>query len=240
MIPKKIHYIWLGGNKKSKLIEKCIASWKKYCPDYEIIEWNESNFDINCCDYVKEAYENQKWAFASDYIRHKILYEQGGIYLDTDVEFIKSLPDYFLEDSFLALENKDSIATGLIMATYPSDEYCKYMINQYENDHLVINGEINMQTVCSRTTDYFDRLGFNHKDENQKLGIYNIYASEYFCPKDYKTKELFLTDNSYTIHHYNASWVPTKDKLKLKIQCLLGDKATQKIVNLKKKIKGKG
>ena len=94
MIPKKIHYCWFGGKPLNKLGKKCLKSWKKHFPDYEIIEWNESNFDLNCCQYVKEAYEAKKWAFVSDYVRYKVLYEQGGVYFDTDVEVIKSFGKY--------------------------------------------------------------------------------------------------------------------------------------------------
>ena len=80
LIPKVIHYCWFGRNKKSKSVLKCIQSWKKYCPDYEIIEWNEDNFDVNCIPFVKEAYDAEKWAFVTDYARLKIIFENGGIY----------------------------------------------------------------------------------------------------------------------------------------------------------------
>ncbi|MBP3463612.1 MAG: hypothetical protein J6K45_03935 [Clostridia bacterium] len=112
-IPKKIHYCWFGNGDKPELVEKCIKSWKKYCPDYEIIEWNESNYDVTMCDYSKEAYENKKWAFVTDYARLWIIYNHGGIYLDTDVEIIKNI-DFILEtDSFLASEDNVHINTGV-------------------------------------------------------------------------------------------------------------------------------
>ena len=113
-IPKVIHYCWFGGNPKPKLVQKCIHSWKKYCPDYEIIEWNESNFDISSCPlYVRQAYDVKKWAFVSDYARLKIIHTCGGIYLDTDVELIKSLDSLLEYNAFFGFEDGKYVATGL-------------------------------------------------------------------------------------------------------------------------------
>ena len=123
MIPKKIHYCWFGKGPKSKLFEKCLASWKKYFPDFEIIEWNEENFDVSSNKYVKEAYENKKWAFVSDYARLKIIYEEGGIYFDTDVEVLKRIPDEILETGYFAKESDNYIATGLGFAANKKSQY---------------------------------------------------------------------------------------------------------------------
>ena len=127
MIPKVIHYCWFGRNEKSELIKRCIDSWKKYCPGYDIVEWNEDNCDLNSCTYVKEAYEAKKWAFVSDYIRHFVLEQYGGIYLDTDVELLKPL-DSFLSGNFVALENEHSIASGLIMGCEKQNWFCEEML----------------------------------------------------------------------------------------------------------------
>ena len=113
MLPKKIHYCWFGGNELPDLAIKCIESWKKYCPDYEIIEWNETNFDLECCDFVKEAYKAKKWAFVSDYARLKVVYDNGGIYLDTDVELVKSLDILLQEKCYFGEETTGYVATGL-------------------------------------------------------------------------------------------------------------------------------
>ena len=113
-IPKVIHYCWFGKGKMPVLADKCIKSWKKYCPDYEIIEWNEENFDINCCDYVREAYENRKFAFVTDYVRLYAMYTYGGIYMDTDVELLKPLDSFLQDAAFIGFENKESIATAII------------------------------------------------------------------------------------------------------------------------------
>lgn len=128
MIPKVIHYCWFGGNEKSEIIKQCIASWKKYCPDYEIIEWNESNFDINCCQYVKEAYEAKKWAFVSDYARYKIIYEHGGIYLDTDVELLDNLDKYLIYDTWFPRETQRTFNTGVGFAAIKNNKLIKNYI----------------------------------------------------------------------------------------------------------------
>ena len=113
-IPKVIHYCWFGKNKLSKSAKKCIKSWKKHLPNYEIIEWNENNFDINCNEYVREAYKSKKYAFVSDYARIYALYNYGGIYMDTDVEVIKSLDKFLCNDAFAGLENEYSIQTAVM------------------------------------------------------------------------------------------------------------------------------
>ena len=140
MIPKVIHYCWFGGNPMPKLAKKCIKSWKKYLPDYEIIEWNESNFDINCCNYVKEAYQEQKFAYVSDYARLKIIYDNGGIYLDIDVEIIKPLDDLLKYDSFFGFENPEFIATGLGFGAVKHNKIVKQMMDEYGNNHYHIEG----------------------------------------------------------------------------------------------------
>lgn len=99
-IPKKIHFFWFGNNTKPKIVEKCISSWKQYCPNYEIIEWNESNFDLSLCDYLKEAFEAKKWAFVTDYARIWVIQKYGGIYLDTDVELISNLDKFLNDETF--------------------------------------------------------------------------------------------------------------------------------------------
>lgn len=114
MIPKKIHYCWFGKGKMPDLSKKCIESWKKYCPDYEIIEWNEDNFDINCCDYVKEAYASKRFAFVTDYVRLYAMYTQGCIYMDTDVEVMKNLDKFLVHQAFSGFESDIQIPTGIM------------------------------------------------------------------------------------------------------------------------------
>ncbi|MEI3219550.1 MAG: glycosyltransferase [Lachnoclostridium sp.] len=112
MIPKVIHYCWFGRGKMPELANKCIESWKKYCPDYEIIEWNEDNFDINCCPYVKEAYESKRFAFVTDYVRLYAMYTQGGIYMDTDVEVLRNLDEFLIHQGFWDSSQKHRFLQG--------------------------------------------------------------------------------------------------------------------------------
>lgn len=216
MIQKTIHYCWFGRAEKPKLIEKCIASWREKCPDHQIIEWNEDNFDINICDYVREAYENKKWAFVSDYARFYVLNKYGGIYLDTDVELLKPL-DSFLSGSFTAFENSKSVATGLIMGCEPNNSLCKEMLEHYNNDKFLINGELNLITVCVRVTDILVNNGLELIDKTQEVMGYKIYDTSYFNPYDMDTGKIILSDNTVSIHHYAATWVSKKEKIRGKV-----------------------
>lgn len=202
---KVIHYCWFGGTEKSDLIKTCINSWKKYCPDYEIKEWNENNFDVNCCRYVKEAYDAKKWAFVSDYCRFYVLYHEGGVYLDTDVELKRSLND--LPASFVGFETPDSLNSGLIRGASAEDSICKKMLDSYEKDIFVMpSGFLNLKTVCKRETDIFLKEGLKLDNSMQVIGGTTIYPTEYFCPVDRNTQTVNVTCNTYSIHHYAASW----------------------------------
>ena len=153
MIEKKINYCWFGGNPKSEIIQKCIESWKKYCPDYEIIEWNESNFDINICEYTKEAYKNKKWAFVSDFARLWIIYNNGGIYLDTDVELFSPLDELLKYDAWFASEDIRSVNTGMGFGAERNNVLLKNMLDDYYNRIFdmtpctILNTQILLNTV---------------------------------------------------------------------------------------------
>lgn len=218
MIPKVIHYCWFGGNKKSRLIQKCIKSWKKYCPDFEIREWNEQNFDVHGHPYVAQAYEAKKWAFVSDYARHWILYEHGGVYLDTDVELIKPI-EPLLEHNVLGLEDNQQVNSGLIAACPKGDWLCREMLESYDQDVFVRpDGTLNLTTVCQREEKILEeKYGFQPKPEIQQVKDYRIYPSEYFCPFGY-TVNVGVTQNTYSIHHYVASWWTEEEKRYHKIQ----------------------
>ena len=207
---KKIHYCWFGGKPLNKLGERCLASWKKYCPEYEIIEWNESNFDIHCCKYVEEAYNAKKWAFVSDYCRFWVLYNFGGIYMDTDVEVIKPLND--LPDNFVGFESKSAVASGLIRGALTNDRLCKLMIDSYNKDKFLLdNGEFNLKTVCARETEILCKYGLVLNGEKQTILETTVFPTDYFCPKDFETKEINITQNTLTIHHYDSSWWTEED-----------------------------
>lgn len=238
MIEKVIHYCWFGGNPKSKLIQDCIKSWKKYLPDYKIIEWNERNFDINCCQYIREAYKAKKWAFVSDYARCYILYHHGGLYFDTDVEILRPMDDC-LNSPLVAMEDDHTINTGLIMYCEAGNDFCKWMLESYEKDKFIKeDGTYNLYTVCERGTEYFTTRGFVCENKLQNVAGFTVYPTEYFCPYRHG-EERIVTENTYTFHHYAASWFPKKEKFKRKIQRIIGKKGTQLIVTLKHIIRGK-
>ncbi len=214
MIPKKIHYCWFGGNPLPELALKCIESWKKYCPDYEIIEWNETNFDVNCCQYVKEAYESKKWAFVSDYARLYAMYNHGGIYMDTDVELVGSIDKFLSEAAFTGYENKKSIITG-IMGSEKHSEWIGYLMSYYADRHFIkedgsFDVTTNVATITRMTEEKYNVTadGIMKKID----GVLTIYPQDYFCPKDYVTKEIVLTDNTIAIHHFDGSWHSAEER----------------------------
>jgi len=222
MIPKIIHYCWFGGNPKPELALKCINSWKKYCPDYEIKEWNESNYDVTKTIYTKEAYEKKKYAFVSDYARFDILYQEGGYYFDTDVELLTTISDIGENRGFFGLEIDDynlqeikyNIAPGLGMASEPRNCIYKRILDEYRERHFILsNGKLNTVTVCNYVTDLFYTLGFDGKrNERSSIEGIDIYPTDYFCPMVYSTGELKITENTKSIHWYSASWKTEKER----------------------------
>lgn len=214
MIPKVIHYCWFGGNELPESALRCIESWKKFCPDYEIKEWNESNFDVQCCDYVREAYEAKRWAFVSDYARFRILYENGGVYFDTDVELIRPIDDLLAKGGFMGAENaapggrgRLNVAPGLGLAVAPGNELYSEMLEIYRYTHFVkADGSRNLKTVVAYTTELLRKNGLEDKNDIQQVAGIFIYPKEYFCPLDYESGELTMTENTRSIHHYSATW----------------------------------
>lgn len=208
MIPKIIHYCWFGENPLPELALRCINSWKKFFPDYEIKEWNEKNFDLECCAYVKEAYKAKKWAFVSDYARFWILYNYGGVYFDTDVEVIKDMRDIIDQGAFMGCETADKCAPGLGLGVVPGLDLYKDILVDYQQAHFINDdGSFNYETVVDRVTNILKRHGFIKCENIQKIAEITLYPSEYFCPLDYATGKLNITENSYSIHWYDASWL---------------------------------
>lgn len=242
MIPKTIHYCWFGGNPLPASAKKCIESWKKFLPEYEIKEWNESNFDVNCIPYTAEAYAVKKYAFVSDYARFWILYTFGGIYFDTDVEAIKPLDDIINNGAFLGIEaeneNGITVAPGLGIGAAPQSTFIGQMLHIYEELHFTNkNGQPVLKNIVEITTEQLLKDGLIGKNEIQKCDGFTIYPKDYFCPIDYDTRELVITENTRTIHHYAESWVSRSTKIKNAIGRILGKKITTWIVNIKKKIR---
>lgn len=218
MIPKTIHYCWFGGNPKPKLVEKCIKSWKKYCPDYKVIEWNENNFDINCCDYVKEAYEAQKWAFVSDFARLKIVCDNGGIYLDTDVELISPLDKFLEYDSFFGFEDSEHIATGLGFGSIKNNPVLEVMLNDYFHLHfLKPDGTYNIIPCPKTNTKSLEQIGLVRNNTFQIINNNAFFPSDFFNPIDFKTMKKKITKNTVSIHWFNASWYTEEEKKELEL-----------------------
>lgn len=214
-IPKIIHYIWLGGNPLPKIAEECIESWKKYCPDYEIKRWDESNLNIDCCEYCRQAYDAKKYAFASDVARFDVLYKEGGIYLDIDVKLLKPLDEFLVNECFMGFEHKEALAPGLIMGCAKGNSVVAELFDSYKNDKFVLeNGELNLKTICIRTTDYLVDKGLQLDNTRQNVGGVEVYPTEYFCPLSPITNKKEITDNTYAIHLYYSSWYSKKAKLK--------------------------
>lgn len=194
---------------------KCIESWQRLMPDYKIIEWNEQNFDVSENAYCAEAYHLKKYAFVSDYARLKIIYEHGGIYLDTDVELLKDLSQIITDFGFLSFERKEKVNTGLGFAAPSKSNVVKAMLQMYDDIHFSINGIIDNTPCPVRNTQALIKLGLNCDNTKQQIGDIIVYPCEYFCPMNPDSGELRISANTYSIHHYNYSWA---DEYSLKVQ----------------------
>ena len=199
MIPKKIHYVWVGGNPKSKDIERCLKTWKKHLPDYEIIEWNENNFDINSNQYVKKAYEHKKWAFVSDYIRMYAIYNYGGIYFDTDVLVLDNLDEFLHNEAFIGYED-DNYPFTAVFGAVKGHSLIKHILEMYDNisfdkENVITNTEMVKKLLIEQ---YNCKLG--NKEQLLKDNV-KIYKKEILCKPSIKSK---------TIHAFNASWIDKK------------------------------
>lgn len=218
MIPKIIHYCWFGRNPLPQLAIKCIESWKKFLPDYEIKEWNEDNFDVNIIPYTKEAYEAKKYAFVSDYARFWILYHHGGLYFDTDVEVIRPMNEIIARGPFMGCERNASdtsiasVAPGLGLGVNPGLDLYKDLLDLYTSTHFIKGDSGTYKTIVDYTTEVLVKHGLtSQKGIQQVAGIW-IYPKDFFAPKDVDSKELLITKNTVSIHHYDASWAEWYDK----------------------------
>lgn len=207
MIPKKIHYCWFGGNPLPKEALRCIESWKKYCPDYEIIEWNESNYNIEKNEYVKYTYQNKKYAFLTDYVRLDIIYNEGGIYLDTDVELLKNLDDLLENEGYIGMEQVGTINTGQGFGAIKHHPFVKTNKEFYENCKFIDENGNFIRNICVPiTTSILNKKGLKHENIIQNVFKMKIYPVEYFCPKVMGTNKIKITSNTYSIHHFESSW----------------------------------
>lgn len=243
MIPKKIHYCWLGRKEKPEKVISCMRSWEKYAPDYEIQEWNEDNFPFDkiSCRYVDEAAKEQKWAFVTDYMRLYVLKHAGGIYLDTDVELCRSLDVFLKERSFMGFESKYTVCTAVIGAEKDT-EWIDALLELYDSrDFYRRDGR------CDQTpnTKYIIKVlqeGYGLKNNDGRHQVLDcglhVYPADYFSPKNYATMQMNITENTHAIHHYNTSWKSSSGKMKDQLLAagarLFGE---TRIEELKRKIK---
>lgn len=238
MIPQTIHYCWFGRNELPPLAQKCIASWRKFFPNYEIKEWNEDNFNVNTIPYTAQAYKHKKYAFVSDYARFKILYEHGGIYFDTDVEVIRPMDDIIEKGAFFGLENNAdafACAPGLGFACPPRLSILKDMLNLYESlEFENSSGNLNKKTVVDYFSETLLKMGLQPKPGIIEFDGFYVYPPDYFCPKSSEFGTIHILENTRTIHHYAASWVgPMQHFANLLIR-IFGKKLIMKLWNLTK------
>lgn len=218
MIPKKIHYCWFGHNPLPETAKKCIESWKKYFPDYEIIEWNESNFNINYNKYTEEAYKNKKYAYVADVARLYIIYNNGGIYFDVDVEVIKSYDKILNNAAFFGLEKEKYLNTGLGFGAQKKCKIVKDLLDDYKNRNFTMpDGKLNLTPCPAINSKIFLKDGFTLNNKIQVINDIAIYPIEYFNPLDDTIGKLNITKNTHSIHWYAKSWVPKKQLIRSKI-----------------------
>ncbi|WP_293974213.1 glycosyltransferase family 32 protein [uncultured Ruminococcus sp.] len=214
MIPKKIHYCWFGRGELTSKAKKCIDSWKKYCPDYEIIEWNEDNFDINQNEYTKMCYSEKKFAFLSDYARLMVVYQNGGIYFDVDVEVIRNFDDLLDNKAFFGFETNEYVASGLGFGAEKENPVVKTMIDEYEQ---LLDGKHGTIGCPILNTKALEKHGLILNGEMQHLDYATVYPICCFNPYDDPTGRLNKTDDTYSIHWFQKSWMSTKSKIRSKL-----------------------
>ena len=214
MIPKIIHYCWFGGNPKPKMAEKCIESWKKYCPDWQIIEWNEDNFDVNRNGYTKMCIEQRKYAFLSDYVRLFVVAEHGGVYFDTDVEVIKPLEPLLEHEAFFGFETPEFVASGLGFGSVAHGTAVEAMLREYD---ILLDGTKGVIGCPRLNTAALEKLGLVRDGSMQVVAGAKILPIEYLNPYESNTGRLKKTKNSYSIHWYSASWMSWKKRLRAAI-----------------------
>ena len=236
MIPKVIHYCWFGNNPLPFEVKKCINSWKKICPDYEIRRWDETNFDVYQNDFIKSAYGSKAWAFVSDYARLKIVYDEGGIYLDTDVELKKSLDELRKNEGFFAIQQEGHYCnTGLGFGAKKENEIVKTMLDLY--DDLIYSEENKFSIACPYlNTKALEKYGYSYSDDVIVIHNNFVFSPRFMDPiAPGKNKENLLCNDTVSIHHYSASWMDDKTVRRRKIIRIIGEK---RIYKIKKILKG--
>lgn len=224
-IPRIIHYVWFGKKRKSKKVKKCIASWRKYCPDYKLVEWNESNYNIRKNRYMYEAYCAKKWAFASDYARYDIIFRYGGVYLDTDVELVAGLDKLLQNQMFMGFIENRRVNSGLGFGSVAKNPMIKEILQYYDGRSFYKkNGEMDLRTCNHNETRVLVKHGLVRDGKEQKLDFAHIYPQEYLNPQGGNP-----TKKTIAVNHFDGSWTSfakrTRRKKNVFINKILGERA---------------
>lgn len=244
-IPHVIHYCWFGGKPLSDLAQKCIESWKEYCPGYEIVRWDESNTDLNSCDYVREAYAAKKWAFVSDFVRFQVIYDHGGLYFDTDVRLIKPIDPVLEKGPFMGIESAPGdfaggnseivVAPGLGIAAEKGNEFYAEVLRYYSGIHFSTE-----KTVGMHVTSLLLENGLKVENRYQTVCGINIWPKDYFNPMNLNSGKPEITDNTVSIHLYEGTWVDGKTRFRDKtfqfIYRVFGEKTASALKRLYRKL----
>jgi len=213
VIPKKIHYMWLGGKEMPDNLKKCIESWKRYCPDYEIIRWDESNYDVHKNIFVSQAYDNKKYGFVPDYARIEILYEHGGIYLDTDVELCRNIDDLLYQEAFCGVEKWQVLNFGGCSGAVKGHKGLECFLQRWKKRSLIRHdGTIDSISSGLIDTSVAIENGYKINGENQNVLGMNIYTYDYFHPYDYMSGKMEKTSDTFSVHHFNGGWLDENEK----------------------------
>ena len=241
MIPKIIHYCWFGSKQLPPLAKRCIRSWKKYLPGYEIKLWNESNFDVNIIPYVKEAYKAKRYAFVSDYVRSWALYNYGGVYFDTDVELIKPVNQVLTWGGYMGFESSPNsknlhVNPGLGMAMERRHPFLKEMLDIYDGLHFInSDGTHNLKSIVYITSEVLVRKGLKRSDGIQCINGIFIYPKEYFNP--YDGNHFVITEKTISIHYFSGSWITKKERFMKWIESHFGNRGVRVVHGIYMRIK---
>ena len=218
MIPKIIHYCWFGRGEKPELAKKCIASWRRFCPDFEIREWNEDNCEYLAMPFMAEAYAAKKYAFVSDVMRLIVLEQYGGVYFDTDVEVVRDISPLLDDEGFIGFENAQHVNSGQVVAAEAHHPVIQAMIEEYKTLHFSGTDGSVTPVGCPRlNTDVMERFGLVRNGQEQLVAGIHVYPADYFNPLDSVTGKLTKTENTYSIHWYSMSWLPKRTQIRAKL-----------------------
>lgn len=234
MVPKIIHYCWFGGAKHPKLMKRCVESWKRLLPGYELRLWTEDTFNIGTSiKYVQEAYKEKKYAFVSDYVRLYALYNYGGVYLDTDVEVIKDFSKLLTTGTILGLEDKGKISTAFI-GVEPHAEWIKEVLTEYEQrTFLMPDGRRDQTTNVEFISQYLKKKGVDLEQGKMSHEGLVIYPIDYFSPRSWNSGKYEITENTYTIHYFAGTWHSLPTRI---LSMFISNEMNLKIASLKEKL----